>query len=99
MSISALELCYPSSISSYNHAQLLHKAYNSENQKSDWIEIQFNENFNVRTNNVSFHDTSKNKQSKNILCNKFTILNNKIPYTLGNMPSKMFKEKLRLLFL
>ena len=61
MSISALELCYPSSISSYNHAQLLHKAYNSENQKSDWIEIQFNDNFNERANNAFMTPVKTNK--------------------------------------
>ena len=68
-----------SAISSYNHALLLYKTYNSENQNSDLIDSQFNHNFNKCTNNVNFHNISKNKQGKNILCERFTILNNKIP--------------------
>ena len=94
-----LKRATPTSITNYNHALLLHKVYNSESPNHDWIEIHFNQNFNNRLNNANFHDTSNNKQGKNLLSNRFASISNKIPYTWLNMPYKSFKEKSKLLFL
>ena len=96
---STLKRATPQAIIKYNHAILLYKTYNSEHQDADWLDINFNQNFNERANKVNFYDTSKNKQGKNILCNRLTIINNKIPYEWLNLPIKAFKTKSKLLFL
>ena len=96
---STLKRATPQAIIKYNHAILLYKTYNSEHQDTDWLDINFNQNFNERANKVIFYDTSKNKQGKNILCNRLTIINNTIPYEWLNLPYKAYKTKSKLPFL
>ena len=95
----ALKRATPKAIIDYNHALLLHKTYNSVDQNKDWIDIHFNQSFNNRLNKVNFYDNSNNKQGKNILCNRFTTINNKIEYAWLNLPFNQYKSKLKLLFL
>ena len=81
-----LKRATPNAITNYNHALLLHKTYNSSDQNKDWIDIHSNQSFNNRSNKVNFYNNSNNKQGKNILCNRFTTINNKIEYAWLNLP-------------
>ena len=51
-----------SAICTYNHALLLHKTYNDLNFTTDWLDINFNQQFNNRYNKVEFYDCSNCKQ-------------------------------------
>ena len=74
----------PKTIMKFKHALLLHKVYNSENGNQNWLELFFNQNFNERNNIANFVDTSNYKQGKNLLSNRFTCINEKIPYSMLN---------------
>ena len=89
----------PTAIINYNHALLCYQVYNSENSTKDWLDIHFNQNFNNRNHNVNFHDTSSNKQGKNIISNRLSVINNKIPYAWLNLPFGTFKLNCRKMFL
>ena len=70
----------PNTLWKFKHALLLHKIYNSVDQSLDWLDISFNQQFNERTITMNFFDNSKFKQEKNLLCNRFVCINNKITY-------------------
>ena len=75
----------------YNHSILLHKIYNDPHESNDWLDLFFNQNFNDRNTKANFFDTCKYKPGKNLLANRFTILNNKIPYDWLNLPLTKYK--------
>ena len=89
----------PQAIIKHNHALLLHKTYNEQNPTSDWLHINFNQNFNARNNKVNFIDTSNFKQGKNLLSNRFTVVNYLIEYNWLNQPFEAFKILSKKLFL
>ena len=81
----------PKELMELKHALLLHKVYNSEIPNQDWLDLFFNQNFNNRNTKVNFIDTSTYKQGKNLLTNRFTCINNKIPYEMLNWKYGAFK--------
>ena len=82
----------PKTFMEIKHALILHKTYNTEAPNRDWIDLFFNQNFNNRNPNVNFIDTSKFKQGKNLLINRFTCINNKIPLNALNLKYGAFKK-------
>jgi hypothetical protein len=88
----------PQAIIKHNHALLLHKTYNEQDPTSDWLQINFNQNFNARNNKANFIDTSNFKQGKNLLSNRFTVINNLIEYNWLNLPFEAFKIISKKLF-
>ena len=89
----------PDSIMKFKHALLLHKTYNSTKPNKDWTDIFFNQHFNEKTNTVNLFDTSKFKQGKNLLCNRFVCINKKITYDSLNLPYSKFKTHAKRIFL
>jgi hypothetical protein len=89
----------PDSIIKFKHALLLHKIYNSTEPNKDWTDIFFNQHFNERSNTVNLFDTSKFKQGKNLLCNRFVCINKKITYDSLNLPYSKFKTHAKRIFL
>ena len=89
----------PQEIIKHNHALLLHKTYNEQDPTSDWLHINFNQNFNARNNKANFFDTSNFKQGKNLLSNRFTVINNLIEYNWLNLPFVAFKIKSKKMLL
>ena len=83
----------------YKTAILLHKIFNNENMPFEWQQLFFNQNFNQRNNRANFRDLSKRKIGKNLITNRLTILNNKIPYDWLNVNIVSFKLKCKELFL
>ena len=73
--------------------------YNEQNQTSDWLQINFNQNFNARNNKANFFYISNFKQGKNLLPNRFIVINNQIEYDWLNFPFKVFKNLSKKLFL
>ena len=60
-------------------------------KNQNWLELFFNQNFNERNNKVNFVDSNRFKQGKNLLSNRFTCINDKIPYSLLNLSYGAFK--------
>ena len=82
----------PKVLMEQKHALILHKIYNSELPNRNWIDLFFNQNFNNRNPNANFIDTSRFKQGKNLLINRFTCINNKTPYETLNLKYGAFKK-------
>ena len=82
----------PIQICLFNHSLLLYKIYNDPQESRDWLDLFFNQNFNARSNFVSFYDTSKFKPGKNLLANRFVAINRKIPYDWLNLPFSKYKS-------
>ena len=83
----------PEKMLMYKHAILLHKVYNNENPNSDTIDLYFNQQFNNRCRTVKFVDTRAYNIGKNILSNRFVILNGKINLDWLNLPFESYKIK------
>ena len=59
----------------------------------DWVNLNFQQNFNEKIENVQIFDTSKLRVFKNILTNRLCILNSKINYKWLNLSLDSFKVK------
>ena len=69
----------------YKHSIILHTIYNSEDVNTDRLSMFFNQTFNEHTLKANFVDSSKFKIGKNQFINRFTLLNNNIPYEWLNL--------------
>ena len=89
----------PNNYTKYNHALLLHKIHNNQYQTKDWLDLNFNQNFNARCNKANFIDTSNNKTGKNLISNRLMVINNEIDYIWLNLPYSAFKNRIKKLYL
>ena len=62
----------------YKHALLLHKLFNLEVPKKDYIDLYFQQVINGRTGTLSFVRTNNYKIGLNLICNRMHIINNRI---------------------
>ena len=81
------------------HAILLYETYNDTKESKDWIDLFFNKSFNTRCSNIKFFADNRFKPRNNFLSNRFTSLNNLIPYKWLNYPFSKFKLKCKSKFL
>ena len=65
----------------------------------DWLDLNFKQNFNERSNYVQINDDSNLRIGKNILTNRLGILNNLIEYQWLNLSLTSFKLKCKNLFM
>ena len=89
----------PNTIMQYKHAITLHKIVNNPIVTRDFISLFFNQNFNEINPHIRFTDTSKFKVGKNLLPNRFHIINNKIESHWLNLSLNMYKIKCRSVFI
>ena len=89
----------PNDYTKYYHALLLHKTQNNQTQSKDWLDLNFNQNFNARCSKANFIDTSNNKTGKNLISNRLTVINNEIDYNWLNLPYPAFKNHVKKLYL
>ena len=85
----------------YRLAIQLYKLYNAINQNDNdnWIDLNFQQNFNDRNNFVQINDVSKLLIGRNTIVNRFKCLNNTIDYGWLNQSLDNFKVKCKLKFL
>ena len=76
----------------------LFKLYNSEQMSDDWVDLNYQQNFNNRQKCVQITDESRTKIGKNVLLNRLGILNNKIDFDWLNLSLTAFKLKAKSLF-
>ena len=89
----------PTQILTYKHALLLHKTYNDDSISPEWVDLFTNQSFNNRSLNVHFVDNSNYRIGKNILSNRFTILNNHITLESLNKSYESYKILCKTMFL
>ena len=89
----------PQQITTYKHALLLHKTYNDDDMGLNWTNLFFNQQFSSRELNVHFTNNAKYKIGKNIITNRFEILNGKVPLVWLNETFESFKIKCKVLLL
>ena len=89
----------PPQIMAYKHALLLHKVYNDNSNSPEWLDLFANQTFNNRSRLANFIEINKYKIGKNLLCNRFTILNNKISYESLNLSYESYKINCKELLL
>ena len=58
------ERATPEEMIKYKHALQLHKIYNGSEMGEDWIQLNFNQNFNQRLTKFTTNDTSRYKVGK-----------------------------------
>ena len=89
----------PDQVTKYKIALMLHKCHDDQNQGSDWLSINFNQNFNARQQHIYFFKTNRYKIGNNLLSNRLNILNGSITYDMLNLSFAQYKLKVKEMFL
>ena len=75
---------------------MLHKIYNNQTPKLDWIALNFNQNFNTRILNFTSHSNSYYKIGRNKHSEQMIQLNNKIKNDNLNLDYTPYKIMCKL---
>ena len=89
----------PNQMLLYKHSLLLHKIWNDPIYSKDWLDLNFQQNFNERRTKVMIFDTSQRKIGKNLSTNRLKIINGLIEHEWLNLSMNSFKIKCKILFL
>ena len=89
----------PMNFAKYRMAIQLYKIYNAEERNDDWIDMNFQQNFNARNGKFQINDYSRLKIGRNVLCNRLNELNNQINLDWLNQSLISFKLKMKSLLL
>ena len=89
----------PDQVTKYKHSLLLHKCYDDQNQGSDWLSMNFNQNFNARQQHIFFYKTNRYRVGNNLLSNRLNVLNKLITFDNLNLNFDRYKLKMKELFL
>ena len=73
--------------------------YNSNLATDDWMDLNYQQNLNDRTNMFHIIDISRMRVGKNVLANRLTLLNDKILLEWLNLSFDQFKIKCKDKFL
>ena len=89
----------PIKMMKYRLAIQLYKVYNGSNENQDWIDLNFQQNFNDRSIRVQINDVSNLRIGRNSLMNRMNCINNKVDYNWLNKSIDSFKILCKLTFL
>ena len=89
----------PTNVMKYRLSIQLFKIMNGENQNDDWVDLNFQQNFNARVDFIQIFDTSRLKIGKNIIMNIMSILSRLIKFDWLNLSLNSFKIKMKQLFM
>ena len=89
----------PEMMYKYKHALQQHKIYNDTGMGEDWIQLNFNQNFNHRLTKFITTDTSGYKIGKNRMSNRLRVINNEIELSDLNKSFNAFKMLMKKLYL
>ena len=70
----------PTQMMKYRLAIQLFKDYNGKIQNDDWLDLNFQQNFNKRNNFVQINDVSRIRIGRNSIINRLNCQNNAIDY-------------------
>ena len=83
----------------YKHAILLFRLYNSIDTTSDWVRLNFQQTLTSRQTNFVIFQNNNYKIGNNLICNRLSILNNKVPLKWLALSLETFKMKCKVKFL
>ena len=83
----------------YKHAILLHKLYNGNPPKADWLDLNFQQNLTSRQTKFIITNTNNYMVGNNILTSRLSVLNNYIELKDLNLSLDSFKVKYEKVFL
>ena len=89
----------PNNFCTYRHCLLLFKLINNKITKRDWLNLNFQMLNTSRQIHFEIRNCSVYKVGNNILSNRLTCLNRKIPLDFLNLPFETYKIKCKNLFL
>ena len=89
----------PNAIMTYKHAIQLYKIYNATEFTSDWTILNFNQIITSRQNTFMTLKSNERKVGINILANRLSILNGKIPFEWLNCSLPSYKIHCKKLLL
>ena len=89
----------PNAIMQYKCAIQLFKIYNTSEFSLDWIMLNFNQTFTSRQTNFEIIKANSTKVGLNILANRLSVINGKIPFSWLNSTLSTFKIKCKKLLL
>ena len=89
----------PNAIMMYKHAIQLFKIYNATEYTMDWLILNFNQIFTSRQSSFMMLKSNEKKVGINILANRLSIVNGKIPFEWLNYSLPTFKMHCKKLFL
>ena len=89
----------PEKIMIYKHALMLFKIYNSNDQTTEWVNLNINQVLTSRQTKFKINKTNISKIGLNALANRLSILNDKISLSLLNLGMDSFKIKMKSLLL
>ena len=89
----------PMNFAKYRLAIQLFKIYNDVTRGSDWMDMNFQQNFSMRSRTFHVNDNSNLRIGKNILANRMMMLNKLIDLDWLNLSLNTFKLKVKELFL
>ena len=83
----------------YKHSLELYKLYNGSDDRKDWIDLNFQQNFNNRNNFINVFENSRLKVGRNLLVNKIRCINGLINKDWMNLSLNSSKAKWKEIFL
>ena len=89
----------PNQFCIYRHCLLLHRVFNDSIPKSDWLDLNFQMINTRRQTYFEIQNHSGYKVGNNILPNRFSCLNKKIPLDMLNLSIEAYKVKCKNMFL
>ena len=89
----------PMDFAKYRLSIQLYKIYNSYEADDNWMDMNFQQNFNARNKMFQINDCSKLLVGRNIISNKLSVLNNQIELDWLNLSLTSFKLKVKDRFL
>ena len=89
----------PLQLQIYKLAIFLFNLYNSIKTTSDWVRLNFQQTLTSRQMNFIITQTNNYKIGNNLICNRLSLLNNKIPLKWLTLPLETFKLKCKEKFL
>ena len=89
----------PEAIMLYKYAIQLFKLYNTNEFTFDWTVLNFNQIFRSRQTTSMAFKSNNTKEGLNLLANRLSTINGKIPLNWLNQSFTTFKTKYKRLFL
>ena len=89
----------PSKFCFYRHCLLLYRVFNNSIPKADWLDLNFKMIHTSRQINFEITNNSNYRVGNNILSNRLSCINKKIPLEMLNLTIESFKIRCKTMFL
>ena len=89
----------PLNYSLYKHAQILYKLDNAGEPDIKWVSLNFQHQFSMQQGQIIVAKANNIRVGKNLIINRLSVLNRKIPLEWLNLSYGAFKKKIKGLFL